>query len=311
MIVELTKQEFKFLKKVLDESKTNDRFNKIASLYDEETDEELPNETIINMIMDYMKEVKHQSDKFINFWNNAIAGIEQFNGVGGLGYMTFKKIPKTDDEIAEEKTEHGYNYDNYWIIPDYEIDGETWAEIGEQFYNHVSRLKRNKRIADKIVNINEANEPDYMNGQLSQWDKRRLDQGRAPTWAKKVTDIGPRKKELRQSSSHSEVAMRSVNTDNGRIKTPYTEDDWRRAKESNKLMNVEIAEQLKTKLSNDYKISADEREVSVLTNNYVFRVSSRGPRYYVLRFNPGSVFDRKSQMCKSLAEVVSFIEEND
>lgn len=159
--------------------------------------------------------------------------------------------------------------------------------------------------------LDEAEEPGYMNGEFSYWDRRRMAQGKPPVWAKSMKDVPARKKELRQSSAPSEIAMRSVTSEDGKAKKPYSESDWRADKEARKASNEKLMKALETLLpidSVDY--SFDENEVSAIIGDYVFRVSPRGPRYYVLRFNSNSVLDRKNQMCKSLDEVVKFIKAN-
>ena len=155
----------------------------------------------------------------------------------------------------------------------------------------------------------EAEEPGYMRGELSYWDRRRMEQGRPPIWAKSMKNIPARKKELRQSSSYSEIAMRSVNTEDGKVKMPYSESDWRRDKQAAIEMNNRIGEELKKFLTVDYDhISADQNEVSVVVGkNYVFRVKPHGPGYYCLRFAANSIFDRESTRAKSLKEIGDWI----
>ena len=176
-------------------------------------------------------------------------------------------------------------------------------------------LKEAEEILKKNgYTIDEAEEPGYMRGELSAWDRRRIEQGRAPSWAKKVTDIGPRKKELRQSSSYSEIAMRSVNTPDGKVKKPYTETDWRRDKENAKAMNARIAEELQKLLTNcdhvDTENFADYFSVYVKADDGQldeFRIMSRGTGYFVKFVGHKSIFDRDGQRCASLKDVADYI----
>lgn len=172
------------------------------------------------------------------------------------------------------------------------------VELNEEEYEVLKKILR------------EAEEPGYMNGEFSYWDRRSMEQGRAPVWTKSMKNIGPRPKQLRQSSAPSEVAMRKVTNPNE--KKPYTSADWKMDKEARKESNQKIASELKPLLPSSVKeVTADSNEVSILCGKYVFRVEARGPRYRVLRFNPDSVLDRKSEICRSLEQVVDFISNNE
>lgn len=183
-----------------------------------------------------------------------------------------------------------------------ELKTKNWLDDSIVIY------KDGKNLTDIV--LKEAEEPSYMNGDISVWDREKIKKGIAPRWAKKVTSIGPRPKQLRQSSAPSEVAMRKVTNPNE--KKPYTESDWKRDKELRKEENERLGKRLEKLLPKNVKnISADDKEVSIMIGKYIFRVESLGLRYKVLRFNPESVLDRKSEICRSLEQVVEFISNNE
>lgn len=156
-------------------------------------------------------------------------------------------------------------------------------------------------------NMNEAAEPEYMKHGLNSYDRYRIDHGRPPIWAKKVTNIGPRKKPLAQSQSHSEVAMRKVT--NPDEKRPYMEGDWKADKEALANVNQQVADTLKPMLPTETEsVTCDSEEVSVLINDLVFRITTHGSQYHVIRYNPASVFDRDSEMFNNLKAVASYID---
>lgn len=319
MLVELNEKEYAVLKKVLSEAiakRDEDGTYSVdldADKFQRRVSWDTSNDEMLDMIFAYLKEEKGLSDKFCNFWRERCRIKNPGgSGTGGHGYMDFGQVKKSEEELEAEKKNYGYVWNSWNTLPDYKIEGRTFADLGEQCYERMVKMLRNWGDHPSLVNINEAEEPAYMRGELNYFDRKRMAAGKPPIWAKSMKDIGPRKKELRQSSSYSEIAMLSANTPNGEEKKPYTEGDWRRDKENAKAMNQNIADKLKEQLGDIAdRISADDKEVSVVVgNNYVFRVSPRGAGYYVLRFAADSIFDRKNARCANLADVVKFIEEN-
>ena len=195
-------------------------------------------------------------------------------------------------------------------------DTETAQAIIDKMVDLVvskyNSIKESTEILEKNNCIVEAEEPGYMRGEFNHWDRRRMEQGRPPIWAKSMKDIPARKKELRQSSSHAEMAMRSVNTEDGKCKMPYSESDWRRDMENAKAMNGRIAETLEGMVNKAEEIEANKDYVSVFTKADdgqldEFRVYPAGPAYMIKFVGHRSVFDRDTQRCKTLADVAKYI----
>ena len=147
---------------------------------------------------------------------------------------------------------------------------------------------------------------DVLQHGLSPFDKARLDKGQKPSWAAKVTEIGPRPKRPKRSQDWSERAMDSVTG----VKKPYSESDWRRDNELNLKGNQQIEQRLKAILNVSAKVEATKDYVGVYTQDKAFYVESRGITYFVKMVGHNSVFDRKAETVKSLSDVAKFIEEN-
>lgn len=147
---------------------------------------------------------------------------------------------------------------------------------------------------------------DVLQHGLSPFDKARLNKGQKPSWAAKVTEIGPRPTRPKRSQDWSERAMDSVTG----VKRPYSESDWRRDNELNLKGNQQIEQRLKAILNVSAKVEATKDYVGVYTQDKAFYVESRGITYFVKMVGHSSVFDRKSATVKSLSDVAKFIEEN-
>ena len=147
---------------------------------------------------------------------------------------------------------------------------------------------------------------DVLQHGLSPFDKARLNKGQKPSWAAKVTEIGPRPKRPKRSQDWSERAMDSVTG----VKKQYSESDWRRDNELNLKGNQQIEQRLKAILNVSAKVEATKDYVGVYTQDKAFYVECRGITYFVKMVGHSSVFDRKSESVKSLSDVAKFIEEN-
>lgn len=147
---------------------------------------------------------------------------------------------------------------------------------------------------------------DVLQHGLSPFDMARLEKGQKPSWAAKVTEIGPRPKRPTGSQDWSERAMRAVRGE----KEPYRESDWRRDNELNLKGNQQIEQRLKAILNVSAKVEATKDYVGVYTKDKAFYVDCRGITYFIKMVGHNSVFDRKSETVKSLSDVAKFIEEN-
>ena len=147
---------------------------------------------------------------------------------------------------------------------------------------------------------------DVLQHGLSPFDKARLNKGQKPSWAAKVTEIGPRPARPKRSQDWTERAMDSVTG----VKKSYSEADWRRDNELNLKGNQQIEKRLKSILNVSAKVEATKDYVGVYTQDKAFYIESRGLTYFVKMVGHNSVFDRKSKTVKSLSDVAKFIEEN-
>lgn len=136
-------------------------------------------------------------------------------------------------------------------------------------------------------------------------DMRMINQGRTPFWAKKVTNIGPRKQKPQTSTSPSELAMRRVTEPNYR--PAFSETDLKNAREGEELMNARIADKIQRALP-DFTVSITADEISVNTSTVRFKVIPYGFVYKVKTIYSAT----RSTMddCESVAEVIELIKKN-
>ena len=154
--------------------------------------------------------------------------------------------------------------------------------------------------------LKEDTNDDVLQHGLSPFDKARLNKGQKPSWAAKVTEIGPRPARPKRSQDWTERAMDSVTG----VKKSYSEADWRRDNELNLKGNQQIEQRLKAILNVSAKVEATKDYVGVYTQDKAFYIESRGITYFVKMVGHNSVFDRKAETVKSLSDVAKFIEEN-
>lgn len=141
---------------------------------------------------------------------------------------------------------------------------------------------------------------------LSPFDKAKLEKGQKPSWAKSVTELGPRPKRPKGSSDWTERAWRNVRGE----KEPYSESDWRRDNELNLKDNQDLEERLKAILNVKAEFEATKDKLNVYVTGKRFEVECRGLNYIVKMFGHDSVFNRNYATVKSLSNVAKFIEEN-
>ena len=221
-------------------------------------------------------------------------------------------------------------YDTYKIVFQRGFNTKTlhkiFDEVSQYLLDQLDKgtadywKNRGKIEQDEIDDFNEAykalkaagyiivedTNDDVLQHGLSPFDKARLDKGQKPSWAAKVTEIGPRPKRPTGSKDWSERAMRAVRGE----KENYSESDWRRDNELNLKVNQQIEQRLKAILNVSAKVEATKNYVGVYTQNKSFYIESRGITYFVKMVGHNSVFDRKSETVKSLSDVAKFIEEN-
>lgn len=163
-----------------------------------------------------------------------------------------------------------------------------------------------KLLKDNGYIILEDTEDEVLAHGPSAFDIGRMNQGKKPSWAKKITEIGPRPPRPKRSQDWTERAMDSVTG----IKKPYTESDWRKDMELNKKMYTDLAEKLKHLINFDYrKMEPSKDELSIYVgNNLAFRIYAEGLSYFVKRINFDSVLDRKSYRAKSMKDLIEWIE---
>lgn len=184
---------------------------------------------------------------------------------------------------------------------------EYWKNRGKIDVDDVEDFKEAyKLLTDNGYIILEDTEDDVLAHGPSHFDIGRINQGRKPSWAKKITEFEPRPLRPRRSQDWTERAMDSVRG----VKKPYSESDWRKDMESQKKLNQEIANELKKRITFDYReIEADKNNVSIYVGkNLVFRITGEGMSYFVKRSNISNVMDRKSYRAKNMKDLIEWIE---
>lgn len=221
-------------------------------------------------------------------------------------------------------------YDTYKIVFQRGFNTKTlhkiFDEVSQYLLDQLDKgtadywKNRGKIEQDEIDDFNEAyklltangytiledTEDDVLAHGPSAFDIGRMNQGKKPSWAKKITEIGPRPPRPKRSQDWTERAMDSVTG----IKKPYTESDWRKDMELNKKMYTDLAEKLKHLINFDYrKMEPSKDELSIYVgNNLAFRITAEGLSYFVKRINFDSVLDRKSYRAKSMKDLIEWIE---
>lgn len=184
---------------------------------------------------------------------------------------------------------------------------EYWKNRGKIDVDDVDDFNEAyKLLKDNGYIILEDTENDVLAHGPSHFDIGRINQGRKPSWAKKITELESRPKRPRRSQDWTERAMDSVRG----IKKPYSESDWRKDMELNKKLNQEIANELKKRITFDYReIEADKNNVSIYVGkNLVFRITGEGMSYFVKRSNISNVMDRKTYRAKNMKDLIEWIE---
>lgn len=221
-------------------------------------------------------------------------------------------------------------YDTYKIVFQRGFNTKTlhkiFDEVSQYLLDQLDKgtadywKNRGKIEQDEIDDFNEAyklltangytiledTEDDVLAHGPSAFDIGRINQGKKPSWAKKITEIGPRPARPKRSQDWTERAMDSVRG----IKKPYTESDWRKDMELNKKMYTDLAEKLKHLINFDYrKMEPTKDELSIYVGkNLEFRITAEGLSYFVKRINFDSVLDRKSYRAKSMKDLIEWIE---
>jgi hypothetical protein len=221
-------------------------------------------------------------------------------------------------------------YDTYKIVFQRGFNTKTlhkiFDEVSQYLLDQLDKgtadywKNRGKIEQDEIDDFNEAyklltangytiledTEDDVLAHGPSAFDIGRMNQGKKPSWAKKITEIGPRPPRPKRSQDWTERAMDSVRG----IKKPYTESDWRKDMEMNKKMYTDLAEKLKHLINFDYrKMEPTKDELSIYVGkNLEFRITAEGLSYFVKRINFDSVLDRKSYRAKSMKDLIEWIE---
>lgn len=151
---------------------------------------------------------------------------------------------------------------------------------------------------------NESVEDDAEEGILSVWDREKILKGQTPSWAKSVTELKPKAKKVKGSSSWSEKAMRSVVGE----REPQTESDWRLNNELNYNANKKLADIIKSKIDGDYQITKDC--ITLFADNGLrFEIYPGGWVYKVKKINQDKLSDREIFEDEKLDKCIEWITE--
>jgi len=140
-------------------------------------------------------------------------------------------------------------------------------------------------------------------GHISRWDRNKIFKGIAPTWAKKVTTVGPKPKRPETAVSHSELAMKKVTEPNYR---KYTETDLRNDKAADTAANQRIADMISKKI--DLPIAVTAESITIDGNEKTYEIIPYGFVYKV-RVRKG--LDKEMVEFERIFEVIDFIKQNE
>jgi hypothetical protein len=182
---------------------------------------------------------------------------------------------------------------------------EYWKNRGKieiddvEDFNEAYRLLKNAGYT-----ILESAEDDAEEGILSVWDREKIKKGQTPSWAKSVTELKPKAKKVKGSSSWSERAMRGVVGE----REPQTESEWRLDNELNYKANKKLADIIRSKIEGDYQITKDC--VTLFADNGLrFEIYPGGWDYKVKKINPDKLSDRDFFEDEKLDKCIEWIEE--
>ena len=140
-------------------------------------------------------------------------------------------------------------------------------------------------------------------GHISRWDRNKIFKGIAPTWAKKVTTVGPKPKRPETAVSHSELAMKKVTEPNYR---KYTETDLKNDKAADTAANQRIADMISKKI--DLPIAVTAESITIDGNEKTYEIIPYGFVYKV-RVRKG--LDKEMVEFERIFEVIDFIKQNE
>ena len=147
-------------------------------------------------------------------------------------------------------------------------------------------------------------EEDADEGIFSVWDREKILKGQTPSWAKSVTELKPKAKKVKGSSSWSERAMRGVVGE----REPQTESEWRLDNELNYKSNKNLADIIKSNIEGDYQITKDC--VTLFADNGLrFEIYPGGWEYVVKKINPDKLSDREIFEDEKLDKCIEWITE--
>ena len=182
---------------------------------------------------------------------------------------------------------------------------EYWKNRGKIEIDDVEDFNEAYRLLKNVgYTILESAEDDAEEGILSVWDREKIKKGQTPSWAKSVTELKPKAKKVKGSSSWSERAMRGVVGE----REPQTESEWRLDNELNYKANKKLADIISSKIEGDYQITKDC--VTLFADNGLrFEIYPGGWDYKVKKINPDKLSDRDFFEDEKLDKCIEWIEE--
>lgn len=169
---------------------------------------------------------------------------------------------------------------------------------GHIISSHTSKAAAEKHLKDiqKFKHMKESAE----DGHISRWDRRKIFNAIAPSWAKKVSVLGPKPKRPDTANTPSEVAMRRVTDPKYR---KYTETDLLNDRNAEKDANQRIANIIAKKI--DLPISATSTSIIIEGDGITYEIIPYGFVYKVRTRKNNT--DTEMYDFESINDIIEFI----
>lgn len=241
--------------------------------------------------------VSHKDGHIISSHSSKEAAQKHLKDIQKFKHMKESFITYTEDNLFDRLVAYGFDpsdlneYFKYYSIKDY-IRPLNFNKLS--FYDLVKNIEI--WLGWETEDLGESAE----DGHISRWDRNKIFKGIAPSWAKRVTTVGPKPKRPETSNSPSEVAMRRVTEPNYR---KYTETDLLNDRNAERDANQRIANIISKKV--DLPISATATSIIVEGDGITYEIIPYGFVYKV-RVRKG-VANTEMFDLESIKDIIEFI----
>ncbi len=240
--------------------------------------------------------VSHKDGHIISSHTSKAAAEKHLKDIQKFKHMK-ESVEYTEDSIYDRLVSYGFDpgdlneFFKYYPIEDF-IRALSFGKMS------MSSLIRKIEVwmGWETEELEEAAE----DGHISRWDRNKIFKGIAPSWAKKVSILGPKPKRPDTANTPSEIAMKRVTDPKYR---KYTETDLLNDRNAEKDANQRIANIIAKKI--DLPISATATSIIIQGDNITYEIIPYGFVYKVRTRKNNT--DTEMYDFESIREIVDFI----